>query len=74
MNEPYIIAYYGYDLGLASPGRCSPPDCPAGNSSTEPYIVSHNMLLAHATAYKLYKKKFYVMFHYFYFNFFFHTI
>uniref|UniRef100_A0A2N9HWS4 Beta-glucosidase n=1 Tax=Fagus sylvatica TaxID=28930 RepID=A0A2N9HWS4_FAGSY len=62
INEPFIIAVFGYELGLAAPGRCSlpgpPGPCPAGNSSTEPYIVSHNLLLAHATAVRLYKKKF----------------
>jgi beta-glucosidase len=64
INEPFIIAVFGYELGLAAPGRCSlpgpPGPCPAGNSSTEPYIVSHNLLLAHATAVRLYKKKFQV--------------
>ncbi|OWM65481.1 hypothetical protein CDL15_Pgr009071 [Punica granatum] len=60
INEPLIIAQFGYDLGLAAPGRCSvPPNaCPAGNSSTEPYIVTHNALLAHAAAAGLYKDKF----------------
>ncbi|PON63682.1 Glycoside hydrolase [Trema orientale] len=52
----------GYCLGVAPPGRCSPPylagPCEAGDSSTEPYIATHNMLLAHATAVSLYKEKF----------------
>ncbi|CAB4309701.1 unnamed protein product [Prunus armeniaca] len=30
----------------------------AGNSATEPYIVSHNLLLAHATVVELYREKF----------------
>ena len=64
INEPYIISYFGYDLGLAAPGRCSlpgpPGPCPAGNSSTEPYIVAHNLLLAHTAAARLYKNKFQV--------------
>ncbi|BFG36751.1 hypothetical protein CerSpe_230250 [Prunus speciosa] len=29
-----------------------------GNSATEPYIVSHNLLLAHATVVELYIEKF----------------
>lgn len=61
INEPYIIAEMGYDSGVAPPGRCSVPSlfpCTSGNSSTEPYIVTHNLLLAHATAVKLYREKF----------------
>ncbi|KAL6981629.1 Glycosidase, partial [Sarracenia purpurea var. burkii] len=29
--------------------------CTSGNSGTEPYNVSHHLLLAHATAVQLYK-------------------
>ncbi|KAK9995489.1 hypothetical protein SO802_020175 [Lithocarpus litseifolius] len=29
-----------------------------GNSSTEPYIVSHNIILAHAAAFRLYREKY----------------
>ncbi|XP_048330155.2 beta-glucosidase 24 [Ziziphus jujuba] len=63
VNEAYIIAFTGYDLGTSAPGRCSPPagpagPCVAGNSSTEPYIVSHNILLAHAEAVQIYREKF----------------
>ncbi|XP_048440049.1 beta-glucosidase 24-like [Pyrus x bretschneideri] len=61
INEPFIIAKIGYELGFAAPGRCSLHTkfvCTSGNSSTEPYIVSHNLLLAHATVVKLYKEKF----------------
>ncbi|KAK9278805.1 hypothetical protein L1049_028384 [Liquidambar formosana] len=60
INEPLMIAQFGYDMGFAAPGRCSQSigGCVAGNSSSEPYIVSHNMLLAHAAAARLYKKRF----------------
>ncbi|KAI5356404.1 hypothetical protein L3X38_009299 [Prunus dulcis] len=61
INEPYIMAKNGYDLGVAPPARCSVRarfPCTVGNSATEPYIVSHNLLLAHATVVKLYKDKF----------------
>ncbi|KAG8638711.1 beta-glucosidase 24 isoform X3 [Manihot esculenta] len=59
INEPLMIAQLGYDLGIAPPGRCSGrANCEAGNSSTEPYIVSHNLLLAHAAAARLYKNKY----------------
>ncbi|KAH0975367.1 hypothetical protein GBA52_017266 [Prunus armeniaca] len=77
-NEPRIIASYGYELGIAPPGRCSLPKdicvfkspvpgkclmtvgpCNfGGNSSTEPYIVAHNLILAHATVAKLYREKY----------------
>ncbi|KAL5815000.1 hypothetical protein ACOSQ3_025799 [Xanthoceras sorbifolium] len=59
INEPLIVAQYGYDMGLPPQVRCSDrKTCKAGNSSTEPYIVAHNLLLAHASAFRLYKEKF----------------
>ncbi|XP_021286813.1 beta-glucosidase 13-like [Herrania umbratica] len=59
INEPLIIANFGYSTGVAPPGRCSDrKKCPAGNSATEPYIVAHNLLLAHATVARLYKDKY----------------
>jgi len=60
INEPLTFTLYGYDLGLHAPGRCSPGfgNCTAGNSATEPYIVTHNMLLAHSAAVKLYRTKY----------------
>ncbi|ESQ37105.1 hypothetical protein EUTSA_v10003058mg, partial [Eutrema salsugineum] len=52
----------GYDLGFVPPVHCSPPfgmvNCSRGNSSTEPYIALHNMLLAHASTASLYKQKY----------------
>ncbi|XP_021823381.1 LOW QUALITY PROTEIN: beta-glucosidase 32-like [Prunus avium] len=61
INEQLIIAKFGYDYGIAAPGRCSISagfPCSAGNSATEPYIVSHNLLLAHATVVELHREKF----------------
>lgn len=58
-NEPHTFAVQGYDVGLQAPGRCSillRAFCKAGNSSTEPYIVAHNVLLAHANVVDIYKK------------------
>ncbi|KAH9292851.1 hypothetical protein KI387_041964, partial [Taxus chinensis] len=57
-NEPRDIAALGYDNGIAAPGRCSAPfgNCSAGNSSTEPYIVAHNLLLSHGAAVKIYRE------------------
>ncbi|KAK3021044.1 hypothetical protein RJ639_047291 [Escallonia herrerae] len=65
-NEANIFALGGYDLGVTPPGRCSPPfgiNCTRGNSSNEPYIVGHNILLAHASAARLYQKKYKVTQH-----------
>ncbi|KAL4323885.1 hypothetical protein GQ457_11G028470 [Hibiscus cannabinus] len=59
INEPFIVAKYGYTAGNAPPGRCSDRrECAFGNSATEPYIAIHNLLLAHATAARLYKDKY----------------
>ncbi|XVF54652.1 hypothetical protein PTKIN_Ptkin05aG0198500 [Pterospermum kingtungense] len=59
INEPMIMAKFGYDMGIAPPGRCSNRImCPAGNSATEPYIAGHNLLLAHAVVARLYKNKY----------------
>ncbi|VVA21759.1 PREDICTED: beta-glucosidase [Prunus dulcis] len=62
INEPLITAKFGYDLEVDPPARCSVqtayPCSVGGNSATEPYIVAHNILLAHAGAVKLYREKF----------------
>ncbi|KAK1552566.1 hypothetical protein Q3G72_019252 [Acer saccharum] len=43
-----------------APGRCSKyiGNCSTGNSATEPYIVTHYLILSHATAVKLYREKY----------------
>ncbi|XP_022854687.1 beta-glucosidase 11-like [Olea europaea var. sylvestris] len=61
VNEANIFALGGYNDGIIAPGRCSPSlgtNCSTGNSSIEPYIVVHNILLAHSAATKLYRKKY----------------
>ncbi|CAI9104135.1 OLC1v1002756C1 [Oldenlandia corymbosa var. corymbosa] len=61
INEPYIFTYLGYDAGDLAPGRCSAwrnNHCPAGDSGTEPYIVAHNLLTAHAAVVNLYWNKY----------------
>lgn len=57
-NEPRLIAALGYDNGVAAPGRCSKAfgNCTTGNSATEPYIVAHNLILAHAAAVQRYRE------------------
>ncbi|XP_076883156.1 putative inactive beta-glucosidase 14 [Bidens hawaiensis] len=60
MNEPEIVAKYGYEIGLNPPSRCSEPfgNCLHGNSDVEPLVAMHNMILAHGRAAKLYHEYF----------------
>ncbi|KAB1209600.1 Beta-glucosidase 12 [Morella rubra] len=61
LNEPYTFSYGGYATGTLAPGRCSSwqnLNCTGGDSATEPYIVSHYQILAHAAAVELYKQKY----------------
>ncbi|XP_026442704.1 beta-glucosidase 10-like [Papaver somniferum] len=59
INKPWTFIYMGYGLGLTPPGRCSNRHlCKYGNSGVEPYIVCHNLLLAHSVAANLYKEKY----------------
>ncbi|GLT57777.1 hypothetical protein SLA2020_307260 [Shorea laevis] len=61
LNEPGGFGIGGYAMGVAPPGRCSSwlkMDCSGGDSATEPYVVSHHQLLAHAAAVNLYKQKY----------------
>ncbi|XWS71302.1 hypothetical protein CRYUN_Cryun03dG0126700 [Craigia yunnanensis] len=61
VNEANVFVLGGYDLGFLPPQHCSaslPFNCSKGNSSTEPYMAAHNILLAHAAVAKLYKKKY----------------
>ncbi|GLJ09702.1 hypothetical protein SUGI_0114460 [Cryptomeria japonica] len=59
-NEPHGFAAGGYDSGTAAPGRHTGKNgnLSKGNSATEPYIVAHNIILAHAAAVSLYKSKY----------------
>ncbi|CAI9100500.1 OLC1v1037616C1 [Oldenlandia corymbosa var. corymbosa] len=60
-NEPFTYSQFGYDNGIIAPGRCSPwvdPTCTGGDSGTEPYIVTHHQLLAHAEAVHLYRRRY----------------
>ncbi|KAM3356160.1 beta-glucosidase 11 [Capsicum galapagoense] len=62
LNEANVFALGGYDNGMTPPNHCSPPfgmrPCPIGNSSTEPYIAGHNLLLAHSAVVRLYRRKY----------------
>ena len=59
VNEPNIFAVGSYDQGISPPKRCSPPFCvresTEGNSTFEPYLVVHHILLAHSSAVRLYR-------------------
>ncbi|MEL7003534.1 MAG: GH1 family beta-glucosidase [Bacteroidota bacterium] len=47
LNEPWVVAILGYGQGAFAPGRIS---------NTEPYLVGHNLLRAHASAVKEYRE------------------
>ncbi|KAL5990485.1 hypothetical protein ACLOJK_011387 [Asimina triloba] len=59
-NEPNIFVKSGYLSGTCPPAHCSAPfgNCTAGNSAIEPYIAAHNVILAHATATEIYRRKY----------------
>ncbi|XP_043687554.1 beta-glucosidase 12-like [Telopea speciosissima] len=60
INDAWAFSNSDYAEGNKAPGRCSKSvgNCSSGNSGTEPYIVTHNMLLAHAAAVREYKEKY----------------
>jgi len=47
-------------LGTYPPARCSPPfgSCAGGDSEAEPYAATHNVILSHATAVEIYRRKY----------------
>lgn len=56
INEPWTFAVNGYVTGINAPGRCSDRlKCAEGNSSTEAYLVAHNVLGAHSRVVELYR-------------------
>ncbi|CAN0902044.1 Beta-glucosidase 24 [Linum grandiflorum] len=61
LNEPLATSHYGYTNGEFAPGHCSKlinSACEQGDSRTEAYLATHNQLLAHAMAVKVYKQKY----------------
>lgn len=53
INEPWVYSVGGYDAGRKAPGRASKymnDSAETGRSGHEVYVVSHNLLLAHAEA------------------------
>ena len=51
LNEPRCCSVLGYALGVHAPGRKHADE-------TEPYLVAHNMLLAHAGAVRIFPTEF----------------
>ncbi|KAG5716218.1 Beta-glucosidase 1A [Termitomyces sp. T112] len=59
LNEPWCISALGYGVGKFAPGRSSNRERSAeGNSATEPFVVAHNLILAHGFSVKLYREKY----------------
>ncbi|KAF2153142.1 glycoside hydrolase family 1 protein [Myriangium duriaei CBS 260.36] len=58
-NEPWCSSVLGYSFGVFAPGRTSKRNkSPVGDSSTEPWIVGHSLLLAHGRAVKAFREDF----------------
>ncbi|XP_043722141.1 beta-glucosidase 18-like [Telopea speciosissima] len=58
-NEPNMTITLGYLSGDFPPNHCSQSTiCISGDSAIEPYIAAHNLILSHATAVDIYRKKF----------------
>ncbi|KAH6879839.1 putative beta-glucosidase [Thelonectria olida] len=59
LNEPWVVSIHGFSKGCDAPGRSSTnKDCTEGDSTTEPWIVGHALILSHARAARLYNKEF----------------
>ncbi|EGE80863.1 beta-glucosidase [Blastomyces dermatitidis ATCC 18188] len=58
-NEPWCSSILGYNTGQFAPGRCSDRSKSAeGDSSREPWIVGHTLLVAHGAVVKIYREEF----------------
>lgn len=58
-NEPFCSAILGHSIGAFAPGHTSDRTKSAvGDSSREPWIVGHSILIAHAHAVKIYRDEF----------------
>jgi beta-glucosidase len=58
-NEPWCSSVLGYGTGLFAPGRTSDRKKSAeGDSTREPWIVGHSLLVAHGAAVKAYREDF----------------
>uniref|UniRef100_A0A8D2J4M2 Glucosylceramidase beta 3 (gene/pseudogene) n=1 Tax=Varanus komodoensis TaxID=61221 RepID=A0A8D2J4M2_VARKO len=50
MNEPYVVAVFGYEKGIMAPGVTEP--------GTGAYLAAHNLIKAHAAAWHSYDRLF----------------
>lgn len=58
-NEPWYSSVLGYNVGVFAPGRTSDrTKSDVGDSSTECWLVGHNLILAHAHAVRIYRDEF----------------
>jgi beta-glucosidase len=58
-NEPWCSSILGYSVGVFAPGRTSDRSKSAiGDSSTEPWLVGHKILISHGAAVKVYREEF----------------
>ena len=58
-TEPNVYSILGHAFGKHAPGRSSNRTrSPEGDSLVEPFIVGHNLLIAHATVVKAFREKF----------------
>ncbi|KAK0882829.1 Beta-glucosidase 1B, partial [Friedmanniomyces endolithicus] len=55
-NEPWCSTVLGYSIGQFAPGHTSDrAKSSVGDSSTEPFLAGHNILVSHGAAVKLYR-------------------
>ena len=58
-NEPWCSCIIGYHFGVFAPGHTSNRSkSDVGDSTIEPWIVGHSILIAHAKAVKVYREEF----------------
>ena len=59
VNEPWCSSILGYNTGVFAPGHTSDrKKSPVGDSSREPWLVGHNLLVAHGSAVNVYREEF----------------
>ncbi|KAF1966341.1 beta-glucosidase [Bimuria novae-zelandiae CBS 107.79] len=58
-NEPWCSSILGFNVACHAPGRTSDRSkSDVGDSSREPWIVGHSLMIAHARAVKVYRDEF----------------